>query len=286
MLEDIFVAVAILTDRRRPRPARHDRPRRRAGRATPPTSLARGTVADFTRAMQRARPRRPRRRARRGSPMPVLVRSHDEMRPHGRRLQRAAAPRSREAARALDDAREGLRATARQARAQRGPAGRRRAASGAARSRAARSRTSSTRSPTRPRRARRESARVRARADGTAARAGEPPACRADRHARLSSVRLRALDTARPARRRGLAGRRSASHPELSRQRRHAQRRRRRGAGRAGPFGLLTAQSRPLRTFTPEELDFLQAIANVLADAIERDAGRASACATAPCTTR
>jgi diguanylate cyclase (GGDEF)-like protein len=40
--------------------------------------------------------------------------------------------------------------------------------------------------------------------------------------------------------------------------------------GEPGPFGLLCAQSRALRIFTAEELDFLRALANVLADAVER----------------
>jgi diguanylate cyclase (GGDEF)-like protein len=40
--------------------------------------------------------------------------------------------------------------------------------------------------------------------------------------------------------------------------------------GDTGPFGLLTAHSTELRVFSRDEIDFLRALANVLADAIER----------------
>jgi diguanylate cyclase (GGDEF)-like protein len=40
--------------------------------------------------------------------------------------------------------------------------------------------------------------------------------------------------------------------------------------GEAGPFGLLCAQTKALRTFSTDEINFLRALANVLADAIER----------------
>jgi diguanylate cyclase (GGDEF)-like protein len=40
--------------------------------------------------------------------------------------------------------------------------------------------------------------------------------------------------------------------------------------GDTGPFGLLCAQTKALRTFSGDEIDFLRALANVLADAIER----------------
>ncbi len=42
--------------------------------------------------------------------------------------------------------------------------------------------------------------------------------------------------------------------------------------GRGGPFGVLGVQSTDLRDFSGADIDFLQAIANVLADAIERQA--------------
>ena len=39
-----------------------------------------------------------------------------------------------------------------------------------------------------------------------------------------------------------------------------------------GPFGVLVVQSMPNRSFAPGDVDFLQALANVLADALERQA--------------
>ncbi|CAA9353847.1 MAG: hypothetical protein AVDCRST_MAG93-7252, partial [uncultured Chloroflexia bacterium] len=40
--------------------------------------------------------------------------------------------------------------------------------------------------------------------------------------------------------------------------------------GREWPFGILGVHARELRTFTEDDINFLQAIANVLAAAIER----------------
>ncbi|MEA2361377.1 MAG: hypothetical protein QOD71_522 [Thermoleophilaceae bacterium] len=40
--------------------------------------------------------------------------------------------------------------------------------------------------------------------------------------------------------------------------------------GRGGSFGVLTAHATEERTFAPDQIDFLQAVANVLADAVER----------------
>lgn len=42
--------------------------------------------------------------------------------------------------------------------------------------------------------------------------------------------------------------------------------------GSGGPFGVLVVQSMRTRTFAPGDIDFLQSLANVLADAIERQA--------------
>ena len=42
--------------------------------------------------------------------------------------------------------------------------------------------------------------------------------------------------------------------------------------GPAGPLGVLGVQSTQPRTYTPGDVDFLQALANVLADALERQA--------------
>ncbi len=42
--------------------------------------------------------------------------------------------------------------------------------------------------------------------------------------------------------------------------------------GRAGPFGVLAVQSRAPRRYGPGDVDFLQSLANVLADALERHA--------------
>jgi PAS domain S-box-containing protein len=47
-------------------------------------------------------------------------------------------------------------------------------------------------------------------------------------------------------------------------------------ASAARTFGVLSAQSRTARHFRPEDIDFLQAIANMLAEAMEREAARAA----------
>ena len=89
--------------------------------------LARGTVADLTRAMQAlARGDLDAAHAR-VDVVAVTVRSRDEIGLMADSFNAACSARSAAPPRALDGAREGLRATEAQARAQRRPAGRRRA---------------------------------------------------------------------------------------------------------------------------------------------------------------
>ena len=234
--------------------------------------LARGTVADLTRAMQAlARGDLDEAHAREVA-VPVLVRSQDEMRfmADGYNALQAEVG---QAARALDVAREGLRAT--EAKLERNVEQQaavarlgRRALEGTPLDALFDEVADVVRSVLNV-----EAAGVfELEHDGASMRVRASRGLAADRHARVSSGGLEPLlATPWPTVVEDVAGASGATIPELL-----AQPGTRSAVGLAvpgneGAFGLLTVHSAAVRRFAPDELDFLQAIAHVLADAIERE---------------
>ena len=271
VLSDIFVAVGVLTIAvGLVLPGMISHAAEQVAHAA--DQLARGTVADLTRAMKAlARGDLDEAHAREVA-VPVLVRSQDEMRLMADGYNALQAEVG-QAARALDVAREGLRAT--EAKLERN------VDQQAAVARLGRRALEGT-----PLDALfdevadvvRDVLNVEAAGvfelehDATSMRVRASRGLSADRHTRLSSGGLQPLlATQWPTVVEDVAGAPEATIPELL-----AQPGMRSGVGLAvpgneGAFGLLTVHSAAVRRFAPDELDFLQAIAHVLADAIERE---------------